>query len=257
MTYWGDLNSPNFPTNIIKNSGIAAQISYRRFFKKRYAVRGSFAFGSLKGADRNSTLEWQKLRNLDFHSSIQDVSLMAEYYVFGFDTDVGSSIFTPYLAVGISAFRFNPKTYYQGNEIRLQPLGTEGQGLPGFDPKYKLISFGMPMGGGGRIFLNEKVTLGAEIIMRWTATDYIDDISGYYVTYDDLRAGNGALSANLSNRMNEFLGQEEPVVLSTGSQRGGPSVNDFYFVSTISVNVLFENRKKGSKRKGLSCPSFK
>jgi hypothetical protein len=257
MTYWGDLNSSNLPTNLSKNSGFAIQLSYRKYFKNYFAFRASIATGKVQGADRHSTIEWQKLRNLDFFSSVQDLSVMGEFYLFGFNTEPGSSIFSPYFAVGLTAFRFNPKTYYQGNEIRLQPIGTEGQGLPGFDKKYSLSSIGIPIGGGAKLILSEKINIGAEVIMRWTATDYLDDLGGYYVNHDDLRAGNGALAASLGNRMQEYLGQDEPVLLATGIQRGGPEVNDFYFVSTLSINVMLESQGRSGRGKNrIICPKF-
>lgn len=259
MTYWGDLNTPTFSTNVTKNSGFAVQLTYRKFFKNYFAIRASVATGKVQGADKHSTLEYQLERNIDFFSNISEVSLMGELFFFGFNTEPGSSIFSPYISLGVSAFRFNPKTYYQGEEIRLQPLGTEGQGIPGFGNKYSLTSIAMPIGGGAKVFLNEKINLGAEIIMRWATTDYLDDISGDYVTYDDLRAGNGALAAKLGNRMDEYLGLDEPVVVPTGSQRGGADANDIYFVSTVSVNVILDSqgRGKGGRRKNkVICPKF-
>jgi hypothetical protein len=257
-TYWGDLNGPNFPTNITKNSGIAVQLSYRRFIANRYAIRGTFSFGKLSGDDANSSLEWQKLRNLSFYSNITEFAVLGEFYIFGFDTEPGSSVFLPYVTAGLSGFKFQPKTIYQGSELRLQPLGTEGQGLPGYDKKYFLTSLGIPVGGGAKVMVSEKINIGAEVVMRWTATDYIDDVSKNYVTYDDLLAGNGAVAANLGNRMNEFLGQAEPVILETGSIRGGKDVNDYFFISTISINVLLD--KGGliirNKRNRVNCPTF-
>ncbi len=258
-TYWGDLNGPSFSTNLFKNSGLALQLSYRQMFGKNIGVRGAFSIGTFKGDDANSSIDWQKLRNLNFKSPITELAVMGEYYFFGFDTDPGSSIFSPFITVGIAGFKFDPKTTYQGNEIRLQPLGTEGQGMPGFGDKYGLYSFSIPFGAGAKLILSESLNLSFEVILRKSFTDYIDDLSTNYVNYDDLRASNGALSANLSNRMNEYLGQSEPVQLATGSQRGGAKVNDYYAFTMFTINFMI-NDSKGRRRFGRSgkviCPTF-
>jgi opacity protein-like surface antigen len=257
-TYWGDLNGPVFPVNITTNSGIAFQLSYRKYFRNKFGLRGTFSFGKVSGDDSKSNFEWQRLRNLSFYSSISELAVMGEFYFFGFNTEPGSTAFTPYITAGIAGFRFDPKTTYGGREVRLQPLGTEGQGIPGFKSKYNLASFSFPIGAGGKIILSEKINIGGEVVMRWALTDYLDDISGRYVTYEDLLAKNGALAASLGNRMNEFLGQSEPVILETGSVRGGEKVKDYYFISTVSVNIIMDSGGfMGNRRKNrVNCPTF-
>ncbi|MBK8055038.1 MAG: hypothetical protein IPK35_17645 [Saprospiraceae bacterium] len=258
-TYWGDLNAPSFTTNVVNNSGMALQLHYRKIFQKKFGAKASLVFGKVKGSDSNSSLDWQNLRNLSFKSSLVEGAVMGEYYIFGYDMEEGSSVFLPYATIGFCGFRFDPTTIYRGNEVRLQPLGTEGQGMPGFGSKYNLLSAGLCFGGGAKFILSETINLGIEVVMRRTFTDYLDDVSTNYVNYDDLSASNGVLAANLGNRMNEFLGQSDPIQLPTGSVRGGASVKDYYLISTITVNVLLADSKgrrgfgKGSK---VICPKF-
>jgi opacity protein-like surface antigen len=256
-TYWGDLNGPVAQRNLVTNSGYAFQVSYRKMYLNRYGLRMSLASGKMKGDDANSNLSWQQLRNLKFSSTIVDLSVMGEWYAFGYNPEEGNTRFCPFFTAGLSAFRFDPKTVYQGQEVRLQPLGTEGQGIPGFKRRYSLTNVGLPIGGGAKIILTENINISAEVIMRWTATDYIDDVSTTYVTYEDLLAGNGTLAANLGNRMNEYLGQDAPVILETGATRGGAKVNDYYFMSVVSINVLLDPKamRIGKKYK-VTCPKF-
>jgi opacity protein-like surface antigen len=257
-TYWGDLNGPSFGKNLTTQSGLALQLSGRKLFSRNLGARASFSFGNIKGNDANSTIDWQQIRNLSFKSSLVELAVMGEFYIFGFDPEPGSSIFSPYLTAGLAGFRFDPKTVYRGSEFRLQPLGTEGQGMPGFGEKYSLYNVSIPFGGGAKIILSETMNIGFEVIVRRTFTDYLDDISTNYVNYDDLNAANGALAANLGNRMNEFLGQTEPVQLPTGSQRGGASVKDYYFFSMLTFNfMLTDSRgKKMFGRNKVYCPKF-
>lgn len=257
-TYWGDLNAPSVTTNLLNCSGLAVQAHYRKMMGDRLGLRASMAYGRVKGEDRHSDQEWQKIRNLSFKSPIIDLSLAGEYYIFGFNPEPGNSIIAPYATAGVSVFRFDPSTEYQGNSVRLQPLGTEGQGLPGYPGKYSLTNFGLAFGGGTKIILTETLNIGLEVVIRRTFTDYIDDISTKYVNYDDLNAGNGTLAASLGNRMNEYLGQSEPVQLPTGSIRGSAKVKDYYMFTMASLNFILTDRK-GKKRFGKSrvvCPTF-
>lgn len=258
-TYWGDLNATSFGTNLSKNSGLAIGAHYRYMFNHRFGLRAQLCFGKFKGNDANSDQSWQLQRNLSFKSSITELAVMGEFYIFGFDTEPGSAMISPYITAGVASFWFDPKTIYQGSEVRLQPLGTEGQGMPGRPDKYKLQSFSIPFGAGTKITLTETFNMGIEVVLRRSFTDYIDDLSTIYINYDDLNAANGTLAANLSNRMNEFLGQAEPVQLPTGAQRGGAKVDDYYFTTMVSFNFMFTDWK-GKRRLGksnkVSCPTF-
>ena len=256
--YWGDLNAPDFPTNI-SNGRFAVQLTGRYIYKKYLGLRANLVLGRLTGDDRKSTIEWQRQRNLNFQSPLTELSLMGEFYIFGYETYEGSSVFSPYLTAGIAAFRFDPRTKFQGNIVRLQPLGTEGQGMAGFGNKYSLINGAITFGAGAKFKLSDRFNVSAEVVGRRAFTDYIDDVSTTYVSYEDMIQpdGNGMLAARLGNRMNEYFGQEEPLDIPTGAQRGGKSVRDYYFISTISVNVMLSDGKSGrSGRGGVKCPTF-
>lgn len=256
-TYWGDLNSTGFGSNVVNNSGFAIQLSGRKIFKQNFGLRASFTFGSMRGDDANSSLEWQKQRNLSFKSSITELAIMGEYYIFGFNTEAGSSVFLPYLTAGIAGFRFDPRAVFQGNEVRLQPLGTEGQGLPNFDNKYGLYAFSIPFGGGAKFIISKTVNISADIILRRTFTDYIDDVSTNYVDFSELGSGVSPLTPRLANRTNEYLGQTEIVTVPTGTQRGGAKVDDYYFMSVISLNIMISDGKGGFGRGNkVKCPEF-
>lgn len=258
-TYWGDLNRPSFMNNYIYNSGLAIQGSYRYMKGHRLGLRVAGTYGSFRGADSRSDLDWQRLRNLSFKSHILELAVTGEFYPFKFNTTPGARFFAPYLTLGIGLFNFDPKAIYRGNEIRLQPLGTEGQGLPGYSDKYSLTQLSIPFGGGVKFILTETLNIGIEVVVRRTLTDYIDDVSGTYINYDEHSEARGSsLPAQLANRMNEFIGQAEPVRLETGSQRGGPTVDDYYIMTLFTLNFMITDHR-GRKRVGSNkviCPAF-
>ncbi len=258
-TYWGDLNRPSLMNNLVYNSGLTLQGSYRYMKGYRFGFKIAGSYGRIRGADFRSDVDWQRLRNLDFKSHLLELAVTGEFYPFGFNMKPGARFWAPYITAGVAVFNFDPKTVYRGNEIRLQPLGTEGQGLPGYPNKYRLTQFSIPFGGGIKFILTERINMGIEVAMRTTFTDYIDDVSAIYLNYDEHSEARGSsLPAQLANRMNEFLGQEEPVRLATGSQRGGASVNDFYFVTMFSLHFMISdhNGKKHLGSNQVMCPTF-
>ncbi|MEZ4911215.1 MAG: DUF6089 family protein [Saprospiraceae bacterium] len=258
-TYWGDLNSDVLLNNITTNSGLAFQLQYKYLYRNRWGLKAAFTHGQVKAHDQNSSLDWQKLRNLSFRSPINEFGVFAEYYILGFNSTKGSFPFQPYISLGATYFAFNPSTIYQGYEIELQPLGTEGQGLPGYPDLYRKHSYGLAFGGGAKWIFSEAINLSADILMRRTGTDYLDDISTYYINYDEFKALKSNLAPELSNRMGEYLGQSESVRVATGSQRGGKDITDYYFVAMISLNIMLtdnKGRKRFGGRNAVICPTF-
>ena len=69
------------------------------------------------------------------------------------------------------------------------------------------------------------------------------------VSYNELLATKGELSAALANRQGELLGSD-PVVVPTGTQRGDGKTSDTYFIlgMTISYN-FFDNGLAGSRNR--------
>jgi len=249
--YWGDLNTPEFTTNLgMTNLAVQGMLKYN--FNQTLSTRLNLLYGSLSGDDSNSTADWQLLRNLDFDSKLLELSVLADFHVLNLFMD--KRRISPYLSAGVAGFYFNPTTIYEGDKVALQPLGTEGQGLPGFADRYSKVAFAIPFGGGLEVAIDKSTNLYLEIIARRSATDYIDDLSTTYVTFDELANGNGILAAQLGNRQGEFLGQAEPVILETGAQRGSPSVNDYYITFMATVTFRLSGSRFGGN--GVKCPTF-
>jgi len=254
--YWGDLNSPDFGTNI-SNTNLSVQGMAKLNFSKYLALKGNLIYGSVSGDDNRSFLEWQKQRNLSFKSNILELSVMGEFHVFGYNFGIENPI-SPYITAGLGVFTFNPTTVYQGQTVELQPLGTEGQGMAGFPSRYNRIALSIPFGAGAKLKMTETMNLSFDILARRTTTDYLDDVSTNYVAYDELAAGNGVLAANLGNRIGEYLGQSEPVSLPTGTQRGGANVDDYFFSFMLTLTFKLNKNVQlfGKHKHRTDCPRF-
>ena len=253
--YYGDLNAPDLSTNL-SNAEFAGQLMLRYLPNKYLGYRANLTIGKFSGDDRNSKLDFQKLRNLRFTSIMVEGAVMGEFYVFGYDAKAGTQLFSPYFTAGLGALYFNPKADLDGETYALQPLGTEGQGLPGQISKYSRIALVFPFGGGVKFKINEKYNFGIELLSRKTFTDYIDDVSANYANTDELLAAYGPVSQALADRRNEILGLEDPLN-TPGAQRGGASVNDYYFSIMFNFTANIESVFGLGRNKGSSdCPRF-
>ena len=176
-------------------------------------------------------------RNLSFTSKVFELGVSGEYYPFRMSLPV-----QPYVSLGVSVYNFNPEVDYNGRLVELQPLGTEGQGMPGFAPRYKLTRMAVPVGVGFTRSLGRSFVVGAEFNMRALFFDHLDDVSGDYVNYFTLAdgegvegsTGNGPLAAALADRTAELTGGE-PRDLPTGRPRGNPAHDDWFYTGTITI----------------------
>lgn len=199
--------------------------------------------GQIGGSDEDSKLDSRKRRNLSFDSPIYELGINTEISFNSFLKKLDKYGINIYYTTGINVFKFSPKAKLRTSSgkfelIDLQALGTEGQGLPGFDEKYPLIQINIPFGIGLKFQLFDNVDLGFEFAPRLIFSDYIDDVSGTYVNYDELMEANRPLAAVLANREGEYLGTG-PVKVPTGQLRGNSEDNDWYFFASVYLSYNF------------------
>ncbi len=256
--YLGDL-SENSSRIIPKETKLAGGLFVGYQFNDFLEAKFSFNYARVAGSDANAKEDAVMARNLSFFSNIFECSLRGEWNILGFQPYNYSRPFSPFLFAGVSGFKFDPYANFSGQKVALQPLGTEGQGLPDRADKYQLFQFALPFGLGAKYLLNENWTLGIEFGARYTFTDYLDDVGGTYMSYENLLAGNGELAAALGNREGELTGQP-PVSVTTGTQRGDNKANDWYFIAGLTITYNFIDSgmmgsRKRIKRRRTGCPT--
>lgn len=254
--YVGDLSN-NSGNLYLKETKLAAGAMVRQNLNHLLALRFSFNWARVSGQDANvRNDDYIHDRNLSFRSSLLEFGVIGEFNILGYQPYGLARPFSPYVFVGIAGTKFNPKTRYLGNWEELQPLGTEGQGMESFDEPYKTFAFAIPFGVGVKYALTDRINLGLELGARPFFSDYLDDVSGAYVSYPELLAGNGQLAANLGNRTGELTENGEPVIVETGLQRGDSAKKDWYFILGVTVTYnfldtgLMGSRRRGGKRSG-------
>lgn len=222
----------------------------------RVNLRAGLTLAKVAGADSLSSHPDLRLRNLSFQSNITEFSLVGEFNTFDLDTKRWS----PYVFAGFAIYHFNPYAYDKfGNQIFLQPLSTEGEGLPGYNSQpYALTQLAIPIGGGIKYNISDNVRIAFEIGVRKLFTDYLDDVSGNYAAASDLLQYKGPKAVEMAYREDE-IPNGDPNYPAKGITRGSPKYKDLYYLTGIHLTIILpESGNKpfsGSHKKGYGCPT--
>jgi hypothetical protein len=230
----------------------AAMFGYKYMVSPYLSLRGNLLWALVSGDDAVTKNFIRNNRNLSFRSHIGEVAAYLEYFPYadkvypryklkGVRGNKAFSL-TPYFYAGVGLAFFNPKANYNGDWIALQPLGTEGQGLGGRPDKYKRYTLAIPIGAGVKYRIDKQLALSFELSLRYTLSDYIDDVSTSYYLKDEIAANYGSVAAELSDRSlnTDYNGV---IQYSDGRnnylQRGDPRWNDAYMFGILSIHYRF------------------
>jgi hypothetical protein len=244
--YSGDLSEDEFGLyfeNLKPAFGLFARFNLNNTMALRLGVsHGQVEEESpLRGSD-------EYMRN--FRSNITEFALTAEVNLFRIGRTSNFQAI-PFIFGGGAFFNFRPETLFDGNWVELQPLGTEGQGLPGYEEPYRLTQVAIPVGLGVKLDMGSWA-MSFEFGGRKLFTDHLDDISSQPVAYQDVLEGNGELAALISNPQAGDDGEQNP------TYRRGGSFDDWYYIGGVTLS--FEVGGGGYGRRGsgrnIGCPTF-
>jgi hypothetical protein len=252
--YLGDLSDEKVNFN---NTYFAASLFGRYNFSNKWAVKGMASYGRISGDDKQSTKDESKIRNLNFYTDIYEFSVHLEYNLLKNDLkNISNRPFVPYVFGGIGVFNFNPKTDFADSTggkktYELQPLATEGQGSTVYNDriKYNLTEIMIPLGIGFRYRVSDAFLIGFETGLRYTNTNYLDDVGGLYADNNVVKANTGAIGAKLADRSDEIITGiplHKDVDLRSNKKT---FQNDIYFISGITLTYMIRS-------KGQACPNF-
>ncbi len=233
MNYFGDIApTSNWASTDLKFTRPGLGLSFEHRFGPRYSLRAAFNYGRISGSDFSSADpndpddRYRYVRNMQFRNMIKELSVIGVFDLFKNEgTFISRVQWTPYVFAGVAIFHHNPQGFVPdvdglaeaGTWVNLQPLGTEGQfaNLPedaanhGIEP-YSRVQLAIPFGLGVRYRINPMMDLAFEVGVRYTFTDYLDDVSRNYV---DLTLLDSDLARAMSYR------SDEAVFAPTGAAR--------------------------------------
>lgn len=214
---------------------------YRYRFQENAGVNIALNNIRIAGADSLSTNEQRVGRNLSFKNSIWELSTTLDYYFYHIN-DVGGRgryqlDFKAYVFAGIGGFYHNPKAYYGGSWVALQPLATEGI-------TYSRLQLAIPFGVGFFYTYKRVHRIGWDFNVRKTFTDYLDDVKGYYIAHPE-----GSTSGELANRYTGNNTTVDGVYYGPGSIRGNSAKSDWYLSTNLKYSYVMRGKSKFIKKK--------
>lgn len=233
VNYGGDLQSKIYTFNQSHSyieGGLGIKLS------NHFSLYYLLGAGKLSASDADPRSQHPR-RNLSFATNIGETSLTLEYDLIDIS---GLNNFTPYGFAGVGAFRFKPYAFdTAGNKVYLQPLGTEGQAIPGYSDHtlYKLLQLQIPFGLGVKYAISPHLIVAGELGFRKLFTDYVDDVSSK--TYADtavLATARGQIASKMSFRADEIPGSQYPIT----AQRGNPAIKDTYYTFAIKLYISLD-----------------
>jgi hypothetical protein len=158
---------------------IGAQALYD--FDRIWAIRGGVQYIGIGGDDVHTKYGPRRARNLHFRNNLIEVSARAEgYWRPSQSFSSGGGLPAIYGFAGLGVFYSNPQAREIGSTSEvvavwqnLRPERTEGVA-------YSPIGIAVPFGVGAKWVVNGGWQVGVELCYRFTSTDYLDDISGFY-----------------------------------------------------------------------------
>lgn len=239
MMYHGDLSAkPLFDIR----SATAASIHFAP--NDRFLFSAEYMFGHIGASDINRPEISE--RNLHFDS-----------YVFEHSVNVRFNIVTqpywaivPYVQGGAAMFYVNPFTNDQsGERVYLYYAHTEGRGLPQYPDleANKPRRLCIPMGGGFELRVSNRLSLDVEAMTRYTFSDQLDDVGGYYPDIRKLEGGKTAFRRDLSYRNLELPGTND-YYPTAGTPRGNPDRRDWYSSVHLRLRYTIFGETGGRRR---------
>ena len=243
----------------LKATRMGAVLGYRYQLGESWFARGNFNYVMVSGDDALTEEPARNARQLSFRSHLLELSGQMEYmlvkqksgHLYRLRGVRGKSWFRfeVYVFGGIGGLWYNPQSRNpDGDWVSLKNLNTEGQGLPGGPKDYSGFTVVVPYGIGIRRNLGGSTrqgmwTIGLELSMRKTFSDYIDDVSDVY--YND--GGSIAIAEAYGEEAGYF--HDPSGVYATGGFgedqiRGDKSDKDAYMMGIISINYKIGRRRR-------------
>jgi hypothetical protein len=219
-----------------------------------------FSFLQVSGDDAKTGDRYRNNRNLNFKSNILELSARMEYGYqsvkrggnrYGIMQTYGrmrNFTHNAFVFAGLGVFYFNPKgRTIEGKWIKLYPLHTEGQGLPGGPKQYKRVSVSFPVGAYYKLTLNKIWSFGIELSFRKTLSDYIDDVGSVYYSKAALEAAYGLQSAQMADpSRGDIYGATLPAADGTPAQRGDRQKDSFMSLE-ITGSYIFKQQRRSAR----------
>jgi len=229
--YIGDL-SPNPTFRFLRPS--LQLYGKKTFFPYDFSFKLNYNYSFLTGADKFSRDSIQKIRNLDFSSSVHEFSLSMQVGLVKFNRN--NKLYSLYFSLGIGYFFFNPYTTFEGSKVYLRDLGTEGQFsyLPTKLDPYSRIGNSYPFGIGIQSNKKSLKSWHLEFVYRFTNTGYLDDVFSKYAGFESFQPNGTLYDSKLAS---EVQNKSENIDFGSRGASRGNGKPDHYFTINFGMDI--------------------
>lgn len=230
---------PSFSVRLMLNYGVF----YATDMWNEDGVKGK---GLLEGTDYVQ----RYLRAQTVKASIVEAAALMEYTPRRLNLNPGSAYKRgqPYLAAGIAAIYYTPYSTVASDPtfVKTYDLSLEGQGFgEGYPKKGSRIQPAFPIAIGYRWDLGQHLNLGIEYMYRVTMFDYLDGVSGKYISQFEYEQNLSPADAKLAQAVADKTKYYNNALSNKpGTLRGNPNNNDSYSTFTITFSFKVDARDK-------------
>ena len=220
---WREMNQFN------TDWGVLARYNYN----SRWSFRLDYTHGKVRASDAYAA--WRPDAQLNFQTTINDISLMAEFNFLDYYTGHIQNTVSPYIFAGVSGFLFSPHPFTQNDDVdKTELLLTDKKsGITKSQTEGVVCypySFSIPFGVGCKLSLTKHLAATVEWRMHYTFTDYLDDVSGVYPIEDENNKHAIVAGYDLVDPSGKF---------EAGQQRGNSQTNDWFGFINLSLTWKF------------------
>ena len=155
VTYLGDFNA-----NLFQDIQPMGSLLAKYRLDPRRAVAFNVSYGQLKGSSRNAKTFYPGITDYTFTSSLVDVGMRFEYNFWPYGTGEeyrGAKRLTPYIFIGLGATIAKADTADKTS-----------------------VAMNVPLGGGVKYKMADRVNLGVEWTIHFTSSDLLDGVKDPY-----------------------------------------------------------------------------
>jgi len=243
--YYGDLAETG---NSLTNPRQQLNFGFKARFNQRFSVRAEGQYYSIAGSDAVQGDASRAKRNLSFRANNFEVSAIGQFdfvrpvpYA---DRYSRRSPLNAYVFAGLGFTTNNPQAQYKGQWVALRGLQTEGVAYSGIQPV-------VPIGIGARLSIGPTSDLLIEYGYRITFTDYLDDVSGTYLTPGNYISPTAAALGDRRGELNPAF-NDPAYAAKQYKYRGNPGRNDAYAIFSIKYQHTFTPTSFERWKRGLT-----
>lgn len=179
--YQGDLNQGMMFHKISPAAGLLFRVSHT----PRLSTRAHAIYSVLRGSDRNTEQTHSNIMAhpaypdvyYEFETGMIEIGLQGELNLLPFNPGDWLTPMTPYLFLGAGGLFFDPSPMVLSDSGNQRRPAEGAHRHPDDDSAYRSFALMGMAGGGFKFYLSPELSGGFELGLRFTATDYLDEVS--------------------------------------------------------------------------------